>query len=72
MPSAVNSFNRIYLLVSTGRSGLHTWNNQQKCTSAPYFRSKNSSLQSYVRANFAEQNEIARSEKARKDVAKFG
>ena len=45
---------------------------QQKCASAPHFRPKDFSLPAYVRANFAERNEIHRAEKARKDAAKIG
>jgi hypothetical protein len=62
---------RIYL-VSKGPSVLQTSKDQQKCASALHFRPKDFSLQAYVRANFAERNEIPRAEKARKDAAKFG
>jgi len=43
---------------------LQSWKDQQKCASAPHFRPKDFSLQAYVRANFAERNEIPRAEKA--------
>ncbi len=45
---------------------LQTSKDQQKCASALHFRPKDFSLQAYVRANFAERNEIARAEKARR------
>jgi hypothetical protein len=66
-----NPYLRSTLWVSKGRSVLQSSREQQKWASAPHFR-PGFSLQVYIRANFAERNEIPRAEKVRKDAAKFG